>query len=63
MVKYKKDGGLDLRSKGGKQMQAQVNFWTSSMGGCFIRLIIIVIILLVLGEIFLSFGEWLKSLE
>ena len=63
MVKYKKDGGLDLRSKGGKQIQAQVNFWTSPMAGCFIRLIIIVIILLVLGEIFPSFGEWLKSLE
>lgn len=63
MVKRKKDGGLDLRTNEGKQIKAASDFWGAPMGGCLIRLIIILVILLVLGEIFPSFGEWLNSLE
>lgn len=59
MVKRKKDGGFDLRTKEGRRAQEAYNFWSSPMGGCFFRLILIVIVLVVLSEIFPSFGEWL----
>ena len=61
MVKRKKDGGFDLRTKEGRRAQEAYNFWSSPMGGCFLRLILILIALAFLGEIFPSFGEWLNQ--
>ena len=59
MVKRKKDGGFDLRTKEGRRAQESAEILSSHMGGCFLRLILIVIVLVVLSEIFPSFGEWL----
>lgn len=52
-----------MRTKEGKQAQEVENFFGSPMGGCILRLIVIIIILLILSEIFPSFGEWINSLE
>ena len=59
MVRRKKDGGFDLRTKEGRRAQESAEILSSHMGGCFLRLILIVIVLVVLSEIFPSFGEWL----
>lgn len=61
MVRRKKDGGFDLRTKEGKQAQGYYFFFSSPIGGCFLRLILILIALAILGEIFPSFGEWLNQ--
>lgn len=63
MAKRKKDGRYDMRTKEGKQAQEVENFIGSPMGGCILRLIVIITILLILSEIFPSFGEWINSLE
>lgn len=45
-----------MRTKEGKQAQEVENFFGSPMGGCILRLIVIIIILLILSEIFPLFG-------
>lgn len=59
MARRKKDGGFDLRTKEGRQAHEAAEFWGSPMGGCLLRLILIVVVLVVLSEIFPSFGDWL----
>lgn len=61
MVRRNKDGGYDLRTKEGREAQERVENWNSPMGGCLLRFILLMIIVVVLGELFPPFQGWFNS--
>ena len=66
MYKYKKNGGLDKRTKEGKQAQKIENFFTfckSGLGRFIIGLIALAILLEILREKYPAFGAWLTKIE